>query len=163
MLNKFILWMILITPWLTLSLLKKEGIKRFMPAAIFASFLMMIYNIIAYNQHHWEISDTIIPWLKPLFVSGVFGAFPVITLWIFYFTYGNFKRYLLTNIVLDFMFAFFPLHYLFHDVLKIYKLVAITPLERFILFVTFSIVIYGFYKWQEEIFTPNRKKSNDIH
>ncbi len=128
-----------------------------MPAAVFASYLMIIYNVVANNQKHWVINETLIPWLKPLFVSGVFGAFPVITLWVFYYTYGNFWKYLVANIILDFMFAF-PIHYLFQEVLGIYELVNITPWGRFILFVVFSIVIYGYYKWQEDMFhsKPNR-------
>ncbi|MEC1525642.1 hypothetical protein P9D43_26935 [Neobacillus niacini] len=154
MLNKIVLLMILIVPWFTLFLLKKEEIKRYMPAAIFASFLMIIYNVISKNLMHWEIKETLIPVLKPLFVSGVFGLFPVIVIWIFYFTYRKFWKYLLANIILDFMFAIFPIHYWLQDILGIYKLINITKWERFILFVATSVVIYGFYKWQEEIIKP---------
>ncbi len=157
MLNKIILWTILIAPWFTLFFVKKEYIKRFMPAAIFASFIMIIYNVVASNQKHWVINETFIPWLKPLFVSGVFGAFPVITFWVFYYTYGNFRKYLLTNIIIDFLFAVFPIHYMFQEVLGIYELVNITPWGRFVLFVFFSIVIYGYYKWQEDIIHSNPK------
>ncbi len=132
--------------------MKKENIKRFMPAAFSASYLMIIYNVVAYNQNHWAINETIIPWLKPLFVSGVFGAFPVIALWVFYFTYGKFWKYITTNIIIDFMFAVFPLHYLFQDVLNIYELVTITPWKRFLLFVSFSLIIYVYYRWQETMF-----------
>ncbi|WNF38389.1 hypothetical protein RJD24_08195 [Bacillaceae bacterium IKA-2] len=152
MLSKIILWALLVVPWSTLFLLKKEDIKRFMPAAIFASYLMIIYNVIANNQNHWVIKEPLIPWLEPLFVSGVLGSFPIITLWIFYFTYGKFWVYLVTNIVLDFMFTFFPIDYLFQGKLGVYELVNITRWERFILFVSLSVIIYGFYKWQEEIF-----------
>ncbi|MGD6830916.1 hypothetical protein ACQCT5_02045 [Sutcliffiella halmapala] len=155
MLNKIVLWVVLIAPWFTLFFLEKEEIKRYMPAAIFASFLMTVYNIFAYNQNHWELKESILPWLDPLFVSGVFGAFPVITLWVFHFTYGRFGSYLLTNIVIDFMFAIFPIHYVFQEILGIYKLINISALERFILFVIFSVVLYGFYKWQEGIFRPH--------
>lgn len=155
MLNKIVLWVVLIAPWFTLFFLKKEEIKRYMPAAISASFLMTVYNIFAYNQNHWEIKVSIISLLDPLFVSGVFGAFPVIALWVFHFTYGRFGSYLLTNIVIDFMFAVFPIHYVFQEILGIYKLINISALERFILFVIFSVVLYAFYKWQEGIFRPN--------
>jgi len=158
MLNKIILWVILIGPWLTLFFLKKEDVKRFMPAGIFASLLMILYNIYAKNQNHWVLNDLLFPWLKPLFTSGVLGAFPIITLWIFYFTYGKFWVYLLTNIILDFMFAIFPLDYVFQNILGIYKLINITSWERFILFVLESVIIYGYYKWQESIFKPKHHK-----
>jgi hypothetical protein len=162
MLNKIVLWTVLIAPWLTLFFLKSEHIKRYMPAAIFASYLMVVYNVIAANQKHWVINETIVPWLKPLFVSGVFGAFPVITLWIFHCTYGNFWKYLMANIILDFMFAIFPLHYLFENILGIYKLVNITEWERFLLFVILSVFIYGFYKWLEVIFRPELKEPDTV-
>jgi hypothetical protein len=159
LLNKILLWTILIAPWFTLFLIKKENIKRFMPAAFCASYLMIIYNVVANNQKHWVINETIIPWLKPLFVSGVFGAFPVITLWVFHFTYGKFWKYLITNIIIDFMFAVFPLHYLFQEVLNIYTLVTITPWWRFLLFVFFSLIIYVYYKWQETMFHSKPKST----
>ncbi|GAE30385.1 hypothetical protein [Halalkalibacter hemicellulosilyticus] len=81
------LWALVIGSWFTLLLLKKEDIKRYMPAALLASYLMIIYNIFASNRSHWEIHYPIIPALDPLFISGVFGVFPVITIWVFYFTY----------------------------------------------------------------------------
>ncbi|MGW9103736.1 hypothetical protein ACWGPZ_32140 [Priestia megaterium] len=159
MLSKITLWMVLIVPWFTLFLLKKEDIKRFMPVAIFASTLMILYNLIAHNQKHWIIKVNILPWLKPSFSSGVLGAFLVVTIWIFYFTYGRFWVYLMTNIVLDFMFAVFPIHYLFQEKLKIYQLVNITPWERFGLFVALSIVIYGYHFWQQGIVKPELNRT----
>ncbi|MFZ3591003.1 hypothetical protein ACOI1C_17545 [Bacillus sp. DJP31] len=44
MLSKVVLWTMLIAPWFSLFLLKKEDIKRFMPVAILAAFLMVLYN-----------------------------------------------------------------------------------------------------------------------
>jgi hypothetical protein len=147
-----LLWASLILPWFTLFFLKKQSIKRYMPVAIFTSLLMVVYNIIAYNQNHWEIQVSIIPSLKPLFVSGVFGVFVIITIWIFHYTYGNFLKFLITNIIVDFIFAIFPIHYLLQEKLGIYQLINITPWERFFLFVVFSVIIYLYQKWQEEVF-----------
>lgn len=80
MLNKIILWIIFIGPWLTLFFLKKEEIKRYMPAAIFATLLMVLYNVYAFNEKHWEIHEVIFPSLRPTFASGILGGFPVVTL-----------------------------------------------------------------------------------
>lgn len=149
----------LFLPWFTLFFLKKDAVKSYMPVGILASFMMAVYNTYASNQNHWEIKTNIIPSLKPLFVPGIFGVFIITTIWIFYFTYGNFLRYLLTNIVADFMFAIFPIHYLLQEKWGIYELVNITRFERFGLFVTFSVILYGFQMWLEGIFmTDHRKK-----
>ncbi|MCS0671357.1 hypothetical protein [Cytobacillus firmus] len=155
MLSKVVLWTILIAPWFTLFFLKKEDIKRFMPVAILAAFLMVLYNLIAYNQKHWIIKETILPWLKPSFASGILGAFLVVTIWIFYFTYGKFWVYLVTNIVLDFMFAIFPVHFILQEKLRIYQLINITPWGRLCIFITLSIVIYGYHFWLDEVFKSN--------
>lgn len=154
LLSKIVLWMILVVPWLTLFILKKEQVKHFMPVGILASFLMVLYNLVAYNEKHWIIKVHILPWLSPSFEAFVLGSFLVTTIWIFHFTYQRFWIYLITNIVLDFMFAIFPIPYLLQNKLGIYQLVNITPWERFFIFVVFSIVIYGYQKWEEEVFKP---------
>lgn len=159
MLSKITLWTVLIAPWFTLFLLKRVDIKRFMPAAILASFLMVLYNLVAYNLNHWIIKVSILPWLKPAFASGVLGGFLIVTIWILYFTYGRFWLYFVTNIVLDFMFAVYPIHYLFQEKLEIYQLVTITPWGRFGIFVTLSIVIYVYQSWLEEVFKPELKRT----
>ncbi|WP_156142330.1 hypothetical protein [Rossellomorea aquimaris] len=151
---KMILWLILIIPWITLFFLKKREIKRFMPVGILASFIMVLYNLVAYNHQHWKINVSIIPSLNPAFVSGVLGAFLVVTIWIFTYSFGHFWKYLLVNIVADFMFAVFPFHYLLQEKLQIYQLVTISPWERWGLFVAISVVIYGYQVWQEEGLEP---------
>ncbi len=127
-----------------------------MPVAILASFLMLLYNLIAYNQKHWEIKVAILPLLKPAFASGVLGGFLIITIWIFHYTYGRFWVYVITNIVLDFMFTVFPIHYILQEKLGVYQLINITPWGRLSLLVSLSIVIYGYHMWQESIFKNER-------
>ncbi|MGV3266816.1 hypothetical protein [Cytobacillus pseudoceanisediminis] len=162
MLSKVVLWTILIAPWFTLFFLKREDIKRFMPVAILAAFLMVLYNLIAHNQKHWIIKESILPWLKPSFASGILGAFLIVTIWIFYFTYGKFWIYFVTNIVLDFMFAIFPVHFILQEKLKIYQLINITPWGRLCIFITLSIVIYGYHYWLEEVFKSTYKDSGSL-
>jgi len=152
LLSKIVLWAILVVPWLTLFLLKKEQIKHFMPVGILSSFLMLLYNLVAYNEKHWIVKVHILPWLKPSFEPFVLSVFIVTTIWIFHFTFQRFWLYLITNIVLNFMFAIFPIPYLLQNKLEIYQLVKITPWGRFLIFIIISIVLYGYQKWQEEIF-----------
>jgi hypothetical protein len=75
MLNKFIMWSFLIVPWLSLLLLKREVVKRYMPVAIFTALLVTIYN---------ELGPSLIT-----FVPFVYGGFLVGTIWFFYFTFGK--------------------------------------------------------------------------
>ncbi|WP_335868912.1 hypothetical protein [Bacillus sp. 2205SS5-2] len=149
MTTEIILWGVLILPWFTLFLLPQSEVRRYMPVAIFASNIMILYNIFAFHQKHWTINISIIPVLKPLFVSGVLGGFLIVTIWIFHFSYGNLKKYILVNIVADFLFSVFPFHYWFQNILGVYDLVNISKWERWVLFVLFSFVLYLFQKWLE--------------
>jgi hypothetical protein len=56
------------------------------------------------------------------------------------------------------MFAVYPIHYLFQEKLGIYQLVNITPWGRWGLFISFSIVIYGYHHWLEEVFKSQDAK-----
>jgi hypothetical protein len=154
LLSRIVLWAMLIIPWLTLFILKKEKVKHYMPVGILASFLMALYNVVAFNQKHWTIKVVLIPWLKPLFVPGVLGLFLITTIWVFYFTYPHLWLYFITNIVVDFMFAFFPVHYILQNKLMIYELVNIAPWGRFLIFISFSIVLFCYQKWQDSALKP---------
>ncbi len=48
------------------------------------------------------------------------------------------------------MFAVYPIHYLFQEKLGIYRLVNVTPWERFSLFVTLAVITYGYNVWQDQ-------------
>lgn len=68
----------------------------------------------------------------------------------------------MTNIVLDFMFAIFPVHFILQEKLKIYQLINITPWGRLCIFITLSIVIYGYHYWLEEVFKSTYKDSGSL-
>jgi hypothetical protein len=95
MLKQLILWGSLIVPWLSLLLLKKEIVKRYMPVAIFTALLVTIYNELGYTYQWWVVKERIFPIIT--YVPFVYGGFLVGTLWIFHITFGKFWLYLLTN------------------------------------------------------------------
>lgn len=106
MFNKIILWSSLILPWLSLFFMKKESIKRYMPVAIFVSLLVTILFEVAYTFKWWVMLDKIAPWGNITNVAFTYGTFLVGTIWIFYFTYRKFWAYMVTNILIDGIFAF---------------------------------------------------------
>ena len=131
----------LILPWFSIVFYPKKSFKRFLPVSIVASMLVIGMCILAVPYKWWEV--------KGGFKSKVYndlsflaGPFFVGTLWIFYFTYGNFKRYFLTNLVFDGLFSF-PLAYLYQKA-KLFKLVNFKPVYIFLSFMSYSIFIYGF-------------------
>ncbi|MFD1039243.1 hypothetical protein ACFQ3N_12695 [Virgibacillus byunsanensis] len=150
MLNEILLWMSLIAPWLSLFLMKTGAIKRFMPVAIFVTLLLMIIYEIAYTYDWWKLKEYILPWGYITHGSFAYGLFLVGTIWIFYFTYHNFKIYMITNIIIDAMFAFvfLPLT----NWLGINELIKISNWGVYLIMLTLAVIIYLYQRWQEGIF-----------
>ncbi len=151
--NKLILWLILISPWVTLFFMKKEGIKRYLPVTIFTALLVTIVYEIAYTYKWWELRVTIVPWGNITNVSYAYGAFFIGTLWILYFTYKKFWLYLLTNIVIDGIDAFLITGFM--ETRKIIHYANISKFSLFLIMVTLSLITYGFQVWHEKVFKLN--------
>lgn len=149
MVNKLILWGILIIPWLSLLFLKKETVKRYMPVAIFTALLMTIYNELAFTYKFWVLKVEIFPQVITA-VPFVYGAFVAMVIWIFHFTYPRFWVFFVTNVIADFLFAF-PLN-AFFEAIGLYKLINHNSWILWGAFVALSVVIYGYHAWQEGIF-----------
>lgn len=150
MLNKVIGWSMLIVPWLTLFFMKKEGIKRYMPIAIFSALMVTITYEIAFRYKWWIILESIVPWGYVTNVSYAYGAFFIGTMWIFYFTFKKFWLYLITNIIVDGIDAFFITSLI--EGRKIIHYVNISKLNIFILMVAQSFILYAYQVWHEKTF-----------
>lgn len=128
-------------PWLSVVFLPKISFKKFLPISIFASILVVGMCSLAVPYKWWIIKGG---WKYKLFndLSFIIGPFFVGTLWIFHFTFGNFKKYLLVNLIIDWLFSY-PLNYLLQN-LKLYKLVNFKPKHILLSFLSFSLTIYGY-------------------
>lgn len=102
--NSILLWSTLILPWLTLLFMKKEEVKRFLPVAWFTIVMNVILYEIGISLYFWGATDTVYPFteIPPFF----FGAYPVMTIWLFKLSYGKFRLYMTLNVVADAVFAF---------------------------------------------------------
>jgi len=147
---KFILLSMLILPWLTLFLIKKHSIKRFMPAAILASLLVTIVFEIGYLYDWWKVQVKIAPWDEITSVPLTYGVFLVGTIWVFYFAFDRkFWVYMLTNILMDGFYSFIVLNILIR--FGIYKLVNMGNLGIFMLMILIAVIVYTYQKWQDSI------------
>ena len=151
--NQVIQWSMLIVPWLTLFLMKKEDIKRYMPVALFATVLSTIIHDVGTTLGFWSTRESTFPFYQmfPYF----FGTMPVLTIWVFKFTYGHFGMYFVTNTILDIGFNSFLLSYflpsngLFDFNLSLFTALPITLIH--------AVVIYGYQMWQDGILIDTKK------
>jgi hypothetical protein len=146
--GKIILFAMLILPWLTLFLLNKYSIKRFMSTAILGSLLVTIVFEIGYVYEWWKIQEKITSWDVITSVPLVYGVFLVGTIWVYHFTFKRkFVVYMLTNILVDAFYSFIALKVLIN--LGIYKLVNMGSLGIFLMMLIIAVIIYLYQKWQD--------------
>lgn len=139
--NKMILLVMMLLPWLSLPLLGKRTIKRFYPGALFIVVWVAVESIVAKKRMWWRIYERIIPKVIGE-MPFIIGPFFVGSLWILKFTFGNFFRYLYLNFFLDTLFAF-PGMYTLRK-LGIASLVRLKPYQMVLLFMSKSVLMYGF-------------------
>ncbi|WP_146241015.1 hypothetical protein [Paenibacillus sambharensis] len=160
--NKLILWALLIVPWFTLFFMKKESIKRYMPVGIFTALITTITFEIAYHYEWWIAKDKIVPWGHITNPAFPYGAFLVLTLWIFYFTYRNFWLYMFANIVLNAGQWYFVQR--IFEQRNMVELVNISRFQLLLLGTVQALVIYAYQRWQEGVFqVPEKPKGDGKH
>lgn len=133
--------------WLTLPFLGKNNIKRFFPAS-FLIVLFEIINVLIGKRRRWWFFYN-----KPnSYFSGEFpfniGPFLVGSMWILKFTYGNFKKFILINAIIDAIFTF-PL-IMFLKKMKVVTLARINHFQFFLYIFYKAFLLYGFQRLFEK-------------
>ncbi|WP_078544604.1 hypothetical protein [Litchfieldia alkalitelluris] len=138
--------------WLTLPLLGKRNIKRFFPASILVVILEFFSVLIGRKQKWWVF------YKKPnSMISGelpfIVGPFIVGSMWILKFTYGNFKKFIALNAVIDLIFAYPTVKILEKN--KVSTLVRLNHVQFFLYIFYKAFFLYGF----QYIFDKTRNTS----
>ncbi|WP_085994274.1 hypothetical protein [Oceanobacillus senegalensis] len=129
----------LILPWLTLPRLGKRTFYRFLPVSSFICLFLGALSVIANKRKWWINKNPLFP--GPVDLSYLLGTYFIGTMWIFKFNYGNFSRYVLINIALDWINAY-PFFYI-SKLLGIFKLQKMRSRSWFYMSVLLAIIIYA--------------------
>lgn len=151
--NQVIMWGMLVVPWLTLFFMKKEDIKRWMPAALFTALTSTLIIDSGVATKMWEIRQNVYPLYE--MISLVYGALPVAAMWILKFTYGRFWLYVAVQLVSSFIFAYIIQPWLGRR--GIWVWVNATAFKAFLPVIPHFIFIYIYQMWQEGIFYKSEK------
>lgn len=78
--NQVVSWSLFIVPWLSLLLMKREEIRRYLPAGIFAALLTTAIHDVGLTYGFWVVLDR----ARPLYgmLPYFFGLIPVLSMWI---------------------------------------------------------------------------------
>jgi len=145
MTNQIILWSTLIVPWLTLFFMKKEDIKRYLPAGLLVVVLSALLSDAGVRLGFWVFRQNIFP--LGVVEPYIYGMYPVLTMWFLKFSNGRFLIYLIINAIADLVFAYFWVKYLLpvRGIVSIY----ITGFQEWLFSMGRALIIYVFQKWFE--------------
>lgn len=142
---------IILISWLSLLFLEKRHIKRFFPAAVITILYEIIDAKVGQKRKWWVFFHK-----NKSFVSNelpfCLGPFFIGAIWILRLTYGNFKKFILLNAVVNAFFAYMFTKFL--EKTKIARLGRLTEFQ-FFLYLFYKIpLLYGAQyfiekKWQE--------------
>ncbi|WP_274363378.1 hypothetical protein [Paenibacillus thermotolerans] len=141
--QQFISLSLFVIPWLTIFLMDREKLKRFIPAALFTGVTSGIIYEIGIMLNFWHFKEVSFPLV-------MYGLLPIMLLWVLSFTYGKFWTYFIVNAVLDLGFAFV--------LAPIFSTVGILGINQntgvYIYAINFihAALIYGYQVWQEGSF-----------
>jgi hypothetical protein len=138
----------MVLSWLTIPLLGKKSIKRFLPASILMAIVVWLEGKWARKRKWWWYYVKVHPKLSGGFPL-TWGPFLIGSIWILRFTFGKFKWYLLLNLAVDTVFT-----YKFVDMLKDLGIASLVRLKKYqlsILFFVKSLILYGVQMIREKI------------
>jgi hypothetical protein len=140
----------LLLPWLTLFLMKKEDVKRFMPVGIFASITSMIIFEVGGTLNLWAAKETVFPLSHT--APYHLGLVPVVTLWLFKFTFTKFWRYIYVDLIYNIGFVFIMGPWL--SARGIRENIGATSLSMFLIVTAHGVLLYIYQMWQEDLLVP---------
>lgn len=162
--NQTLLGLVLILPWLTLFFMRKDEIKRFMPVALFTIITANIITEVGETFNLWVVKETIFPLSHTL--TYELSLVPVLTMWLFKFTYGRFWRFIFADAIINIGFIYILMSFI--SARGIYEEFPSQPLGL-TNFLTVAIhgpllptihgaLLYVYQMWQEDALVPAMKK-----
>lgn len=128
-------------PFLSLPLLGKQTIKRFLPGSLFISLFVFGESFVARKRVWWWFYKSLHPKLLGI-VPMIVGPFFVGSLWTLKLSYGKFLRYFVLNLFTDSIFT-----YVLVDWFKRIGYLSLVRMKKYqlsLLFLFKTMLLYGF-------------------
>jgi hypothetical protein len=132
--------LLIVIPWLSVIFIGKRSFKRYSMVGIIIVFFEIWNHIIGNKKKWWLFYNKKGSFLVNELPFSI-GPYMPITMWIMKYTYGNFKKFIIVNIISDGLFAFVLM-----DILKkirIIKLHRLNKLQFFFYIHYKSYLLYG--------------------
>ncbi|TRZ39747.1 hypothetical protein CEQ21_02025 [Niallia circulans] len=142
---------LIIIPWIAALFIGKSSFKRYSLASVLIAIFETLNHLYAHKRRWWKFYDKKTAFIRDEFPFDI-GPYIPMSLYFLKYSYGNFKKFILINLVANVLFAFglMPL-------LKFLKIVKLTRINYFQFFIYIHYKAYLLYGAQYLI---ERRKRN---
>ncbi|WP_047986467.1 hypothetical protein [Ornithinibacillus californiensis] len=130
---------IIILPWMSLLFIGKRNVQRFSVAGIFIIVFEILNHLYGHKRSWWKFYDKKDSFFKDELPFSI-GPYAPLSMWILKYTYGNFKKFVILNLIFDALFAF-PII----DILKRYKIISLNGINHIQFFIYLHYKAYLLY------------------
>ncbi len=138
--HKIFNFILIVIPWLSVLFLDKPTIKRYSVSSVLIAIYETISHIYGKKKKYWKFYDKRRSFIRDEFPFDI-GPYVPISMWILKYTYGNFKKFVLVNVIFNAFFAFIFIPVL--EKLKILRLNRLNHLQFFIYIHYKAYLLYG--------------------
>jgi hypothetical protein len=136
--------------------MKKEDVKYYMPVAFVSMSASAVIHDMGIRLGFWYLKETAFPFSQ--LTPYLFGFLPVLTMWVFKFTYRHFWAFMITNLILDIGFCFFFLNSFLPS--KEILSLGVPPYQVLIITTFHALLLYSYQIWQDDALVSHSEKPN---
>ncbi|MEH7336183.1 hypothetical protein V7161_26515 [Neobacillus drentensis] len=129
----------ILIPWLSLLFIGKRSIRRYSFAGVFIVLFEILNHMYGHKRHWWRFYEKRKSFLRDELPFTI-GPYMPLSMWILKYSYGNFKKFVLLNVISDGLFAF-----LFVNILKKMKIARLNRLNHIQFFIYLHYKAYLLY------------------
>lgn len=131
---------IILIPWVSVVFLGKHSLKRYSVSSVLIGLFEILNHWYGHKRKWWEFYDKPKSFLRDEVPFDI-GPYIPLSMWILKFSYGNFKKFVVLNVLANGIFAF-----LFMPFLKKIKILRLTRLNylQFLIYIHYkAYLLYG--------------------
>ncbi|MBM7602545.1 hypothetical protein JOC75_000515 [Metabacillus crassostreae] len=129
-------------PWISVLFIGKRSIKRYSLSSVVIGIYEIISHLYGRKKKYWKFYDKPQKFIRDELPFDI-GPYVPISMWILKYTYGNFKKFVLVNVIFNLFFAF-----IFIAFLKKIKILRLYRLNYFQFFIYIHYKAYLLYAVQ---------------
>lgn len=131
---------LLIIPWFSLLFIGKWSMKRYSLSGVFIVIFEIMNHLYGHKREWWSFYEKKKSFVRDELPFSI-GPYMPLSMWLLRFSYGNFKKFVVLNVIVDGLFAFLIINFL--KKIKIIRLNRLSHIQFFFYLHYKAYLLYG--------------------